>query len=414
LAKNKHIEIGLSAPQMSIYQDTSRFRAVCAGRRFGKTQEIKAELITVVGEPNQIAIYLAPTRPMVKKLMFKPLSEWLATYDYGLSNIDKTELTFEFKNGSVLYCGGAYNYDSYRGIGANFTALDEAAMMPEEVWGEVIRPTLSDTKGRALIVSTAKGRSNWFYPLFTNPYFSTHQFTTLQGGWVEEEEIEAAKNMLDEKTFRQEYEASFESTGNVVYYTFSDKNITDCKFNPFANTYLCFDFNVGEKPMSCIVVQETTKINVVKEFIYKYSNTEGMCESVKTWLDQQGFEGTLNVTGDNTGNFNKSAASRSDYQIIDFFFKNYKDYNKKTKATKSIRNRVACLNSLFLSASGISKLYIDKSCDKLIEDLRRVEWRENGTQLDDKDAERTHASDALSYFAYNYYPIDGVNKTLII
>ena len=55
---------------------------------------------------------------------------------------------------------------------------------------------------------------------------------------------------------------------------------------------------------------------------------------------------------------------------------------------------------------GERKLWIDSRCVKTIEDLHKTLWKESGQGLDDTDPERTHPSDMLSYWAYNYFPID--------
>jgi hypothetical protein len=328
---------------------------------------------------------------------------------------NKSEMSFKFRNGSNLYLGGAYNYDSYRGMGIDFVVFDEAADIEVEAWTEVISPALADKQGKALIIGTPKGKSNWFYDIFNSPEYSGHTCTTLDGGWVTAEELESQKRLLDERTFRQEFEASFETTGANVYYTFSDDNITTKEYDPTATSYLCWDFNAGDKPMACVLVQDLQGLYVTKEFVYRNSNTEGTCEAIDKFFKETGFNGTLESTGDSSGHANKSSASRSDYAIIEQYFKNYKGYKKpSTRPTRTIRDRVAALNPLFKSMSGEIRLRIDSRCIKLIDDLRRVEWRENGTQLDDRDVDRTHPTDALSYFAYNFYPVTNRSKARVI
>lgn len=56
--------------------------------------------------------------------------------------------------------------------------------------------------------------------------------------------------------------------------------------------------------------------------------------------------------------------------------------------------------------SGERGLWIDSRCVKHIEDLYKTRWKESGAGLDDSDPERTHPSDELSYWAYNFFPID--------
>ena len=72
------MDIHLSDPQGIVFQDTSRFRVVCAGRRFGKSYLAGAELINaaigvnkITGKPNakQTVVNIATTFPMAKQIM---------------------------------------------------------------------------------------------------------------------------------------------------------------------------------------------------------------------------------------------------------------------------------------------------------------------------------------------------------
>jgi hypothetical protein len=42
--------------------------------------------------------------------------------------------------------------------------VDEAALVPSDVWNFILRPTIAQTMGSAVFISTPKGR-NWFYDL---------------------------------------------------------------------------------------------------------------------------------------------------------------------------------------------------------------------------------------------------------
>jgi hypothetical protein len=77
----------------------------------------------------------------------------------------------------------------------------------------------------------------------------------------------------------------------------------------------------------------------------------------------------------------------------------------KTRRTKTVKDRVQALNAMFRNALGEIKMYVNPyKCPKLHKDLINVEWSESGFKLNSTNKDLTHASDALSYFAYNYYP----------
>jgi hypothetical protein len=126
----------------------------------------------------------------------------------------------------IIALRGADNYDSLRGNGLDFVVLDEYASMPPEAWTEVLRPSLADKQGRALFIGTPRGL-NHFYDLFQlakgedADAWAAFQFTTAEGGNVPLEELELAAHELDERTYRQEFHASFENIGEgLVYYGF--------------------------------------------------------------------------------------------------------------------------------------------------------------------------------------------------
>ena len=70
------------------------------------------------------------------------------------------------------------------------------------------------------------------------------QFKTIDGGFVSAKEIENAKRTMDEVVFKQEFEASFETTGNRAAYNF-DRNTHCVKAKELSSSlWWGIDFNV--------------------------------------------------------------------------------------------------------------------------------------------------------------------------
>ena len=143
--------------------------------------------------------------------------------------------------------------------------LDEAAFMDSEVWFEVIRPALADKEGWALFISTPDGTASWFYDLWCYvPEDETGEwqrwcYTTIEGGNVSKHEVEAARAQLDSRTFRQEFEASFENLTGLVAISFSDDNIsTEAKDISIQPLLLGVDFNVDPMSGICAVKDADT------------------------------------------------------------------------------------------------------------------------------------------------------------
>ncbi|MEO8373118.1 MAG: terminase family protein, partial [Candidatus Solibacter sp.] len=130
--------IRLSQPQSRIFLNPSRFRVVCAGRRFGKTYLAIPELVRKVwAKPNALAWYLAPTYRQAKQIAWRELKE--TGRDYLAEKPNETDLSVSLIGGGRIALRGAANYDALRGPGLDFAVLDEYADMAPAVWTEIIR-----------------------------------------------------------------------------------------------------------------------------------------------------------------------------------------------------------------------------------------------------------------------------------
>lgn len=400
--------IDLSEKQSLIYLDNSRFLQLVSGRRFGKTWLAMCDIIRwlINAKKNDTLLYLAPTYGMAKKILWNTLIDYIPrNILQGSPNI--SELCIRTIKGATLYLGGATHYDSFRGLQNLRKAwMDEAQDQPFEAWSEVVRAGVSDTMGSVWFLGTPKGMNSWFYDMTFDDNVTTYKYTTQEGRWVSGSEIELAKRQLDERTFKQEFMASFENYSGLVYYAFDGTQSTDKKFSLNADsTYLTWDFNVD--PMSCIIVQKYGDVyHAVKEFIIQNSNTKDVCIMVSDYFVKNGFLGNVFITGDNTGHGLKTSASQSDYAIINEYFPQSAGNRKFTKVCKSQRDRVQATNSLFRPMIGEPRLLINKEeCPKVTKDLRIVTWKQGGLSIDKKPG-ISDPSDALSYLPFNFEPVE--------
>ena len=188
-----------------------------------------------------------------------------------------------FQTDPVFGPYGADNYDSLRGDGLDFLILDEYASIAREAWPEVLRPALADKQGRALFIGTPRGY-NHFYELYQGaegkPDWATFQFTTEQGGNVCPQELVSATHELDERTYKQEFQASFENlTAGRVYYAFDrDKNVESQRYNPNLPFFWSLDFNIN--PMCSVIGQrDGDEVHILDEVVLPESNTESACQA---------------------------------------------------------------------------------------------------------------------------------------
>ena len=160
--------------------------------------------------------------------------------------------------------------------------VDEFASIDPEAWTAVLRPALSDRRGRALISGTPRGYDH-FYELYQgvqgDPEWSTFQFTTADGGNVPKEELESAAHQLDERTYREEFLASFENrTSGTVYYAFDRAgNVEPANYDRRLPLFWSLDFNVN--PMCSLIGQRDGEmVYILDELVLPDSNTLAACE----------------------------------------------------------------------------------------------------------------------------------------
>ena len=201
--------------QIQVWKDPRRFKVVAAGRRWGKTQIGRAWLLSQAMRRGAGRYwYVAPTREDAKDIMWADLKaacdpRWLREPPR------EGDLSLLLSNGAEVRLWSAEKADSLRGRALKALVMDEYADMDARVYQEILRPSLADFKAPALFIGTPKSY-NHFYDLFErgqNPEFTTWgswQFKSVANPCLDPEEIEEAKRESDPRTYRQEWEASFE------------------------------------------------------------------------------------------------------------------------------------------------------------------------------------------------------------
>ena len=390
----------LTSPQKKVIKDDSRFRVLITGRRFGKTYLAINELAKFASQPNKKVWYVAPSYRQAKAICWSVLKEKMINHKW-VKNINHSDLTLTLKNNSTITLRGSDNEQSLRGVGLDFLCIDEFADVNKDAWYEVLRPTLSDTKGHALFCGSPRGFGNWSYELFkqgeTNNDWSSFKYTTLEGEQVSQDEIEQAKQDLDLRTFQQEYEATFVNYSGMIYYNFSrDKNIVE-KYNKNSGIlHIGLDFNVD--PMSAVVcVIENDRIYMIDEIQIYSSNTNEMCDEIRTRYKSK----QIVVYPDPSARQRKtSAGGITDLAIL----KNF-GFDVKCKNTAPlVRDRINAVNSKLKNVNGKNNLFIVKSCKNAIKSIERQIYKE-GTHIPDKDSGYDHMNDALGYLVEYNFPL---------
>jgi hypothetical protein len=203
--------------------ESSRFSVVVAHRRLGKTvcmitQLIKAAMTDKSGSGRYG--YIAPYRNQAKSIAWDYLKHF--SMNIPLRIVNEGDLSIDFPStGARIRLFGADNADAIRGLYFDGVVLDEVADMRPDVWGEIVRPTLSDRNGWACFIGTPRGQ-NLFYELYMRGQSGTKDWKSIlfradETGILPKNELESARAAMSENQFKQEFLCDFSaSVDNIL------------------------------------------------------------------------------------------------------------------------------------------------------------------------------------------------------
>jgi hypothetical protein len=204
--------------QEAILTSKARFKVVACGRRFGKTETGKLDVLARFLQ-GQRCWWLAPTYTTASQV-WRDLKQ-AAGPAHGLK-VSEAERRLDLSNGGMLAIRSTWHADNLRGAGLDFVVLDEAAYMDASVWPEVVRPMLLDRGGEALFLSSPNGR-NWFWELYLlgldrkQTQWAAFRFSTLDNPLIAPDELDDIRHITTERVFREEYLAEFIDDNGQVF-----------------------------------------------------------------------------------------------------------------------------------------------------------------------------------------------------
>jgi len=389
------IEWQLNQTRKKILNDNSRFKVLVCGRRWGKTILSLMYLLKDPFQQGERRWFITPTYRQGKMIVFPILRQMFAGFNGA--KLNESEMSVVFDNGAELAVKGADNEHNLRGVELTKCVMDEMAYIKPHVWEEIVFPMLATTQGSVLFIGTPNGY-DVMYDLYSRgqsePDWKSWQFKTIDGGFVPAEEIIRAKKTMDPTLFRQEFEASFESTGNRAAWNF-DREIHVKQAEELSKKlWWGCDFNVDY--MTAVLACEYTDgtIHYYNEIRLKNSNTEEMSKKMKA------IAPNIECYPDPAGSARSTTSRRSDHHILrDFGF-----LIRAKKAHPSHIDRLNALNRKLLNAEGTVGMTIDPKCIHLIKDLEQVQRDKKGG-IDKSQIALTHALDACSYVIDYKFPV---------
>ena len=238
--------------QKQVIDCPSRFIVMMAGRRFGKSLISQTIALETAIDKMRVA-YITPTYAL-GKVFFQELLDLLPDNIYKKNEAD---LTIHFITGGWIRFFTGERLDNLRGLKFHLCIIDEASFIPdlEQGWLNSIRPTLTDYKGRAIFLSTPKGK-NYFYSLYlkgaaNEPDWAAFKFSTYDNPHIDKYEIDDAKRQLPEVVFEQEYMANpSENAANPFGSTF----IRQCTFPMSTHPPVVFGIDLAKSVDYTVII----------------------------------------------------------------------------------------------------------------------------------------------------------------
>lgn len=379
--------------------DTHRFVVASAGRRSGKTIRGKKKTYkrAVFNRPRHIwtprYAMCAPTRGQAKAIFWQDLKDM--TKDIHAAKPVETELfvTVHANTGSgvaEIHVVGLDEPARIEGPPWDGFEIDEVDDMPAGFWDEHLRPCLSDRSGWAILHGVPNGYGIIYDFSLLPAKDPDWRFLSWKSSEVmDPKEIASAMRTMDPKTFRQEYEASFEASSGRVFYAFDRK--LDCHEIPDAvmngPVMAGMDFNVD--PMTSIIFADVGDITYILDVIeIPGSNTAEMCGEIRARYGQR----CTDVYPDPSGRARKTS---SHVGVTDHTIIKAAGFTVHTRLTVSIRDGINAVNSRFCTADGKRHCVVNSKCGRAIELLERHKYKKDSSvPLDD---EFGHGCSAFRY-----------------
>lgn len=393
--------------QYEVYADKSRFRVICAGRRWGKS--ILAQLVILDWCLKSPGLYwiVSPTYRQGKQIHWRGLQQIIP--QSWIAKKNEVELSITLNNGSIIELKGAENPDALRGVKLRGLVIDEIASIRNWEWlySEVLRPTLTDYEAPALFISTPKG-FNHFHDLYQDGQggkedYKSWTFTSYDNPYIPRTEIDKARQDEGEDVFNQEYLAEFTRFTGLVYKEF-DINQHVEPFEHYKDSpgdYIFgLDFAVrGWTAATPCVIKSDGKIYILDN--YKVANETAkehepkIVEMLETYASMSKYTGYADPAG-----------WMKNQQKDDMVWSIADDYENLpiVRANNEVTAGINYVRQLFKQ----NRIVIHSRCTDLIDEITRYQWKDQpatqlGSHSEPEEVRKIndHLVDAMRYMLYS-------------
>ncbi len=388
---------------LDFHRRDQRWAVLVCHRRAGKTVATIADIIrraVMEKKENARYAYIAPYYAQAKNIAWDYL---LRFAEPSIVKANQSELWVELVNGAKIRLFGADNPDALRGLYLDGVVLDEYADMKPRLWGEIVRPLLTDRQGWATFIGTPKGH-NAFYDIYNeaqkNPNWYVKTLRADKSGLLPQAELEDAQSTMSPNQYEQEFLCSFEASITGAYFGEQMRQITDLErittvdYDPMFPCHTAWDLGYND---STAIIWWQTVYGEIR--ILDHHSSNGQPIPYYTGLLQQkedefGYKyGTHWLPHDARAKTLASGGKSIIEQIsakIDI------------KHLKIVPN-LSLQDGIQATRLALTRCWFDNRCEELIECLRQYqrEWDDDKKIFRDRPKHdwTSHSTDAMRYLS---------------
>ncbi|HQU42387.1 MAG TPA: AIR synthase related protein [Pirellulales bacterium] len=359
-----------------------------------------------------------PTHDQAKRIAWQDLLDlipdhWVPGGKRG-PNVSYGELWIRCifpRHHATLWVVGLDQPARIEGVAWDGCVLDESCDLRPGVFSRSVRPALADRRGWCWRIGVPKrtGAGASEYREFceaceAGEYPDGERFAWPSADILPAEEIDHARQTLDPRDFREQYEAAWETAAGQIFYGFSREfNCRPCQYNAKLPLVVSSDFNVD--PMTWVIGHAyPDRVEWFDEIWLRNANTQATLNLL--WSKYQSHEGGFQFFGDAAGQARKTSASTTDYLLIanDQRFAARGRTVHYTSANPPIADRFAACNAMFANAAGQRRMFVAPNCRNLIRDLEMRGYKP-GTREPADSGDVGHITDAMGYAVYRLFPL---------
>lgn len=400
--------------QESLVSDKVRFKVVPAGRRSGKTERAKRFVVREAMRLTGAYFVAAPTRDQVKRIYWNDLKR-LSFCSILPDNPSETALTIRFPNGSTISLIGLDQPQRMEGSLWSGGIIDEIADVKENAWAENISPALDTYNPEnpsyrpwCWLIGVPDGM-NHYYDMAelarsgADPDWKL--YTWHSSDILPADVIEAAKRRMSARQYRQEYEASFETSTGRIYEDYSKANYTDSTIEKHEQLIWTHDFNYT--PLSSAVgVVRGKAVYFLNEIVLTSAVAQQSALEFVEKFKQHENKKVL-IYGDPSGRAGEKHGHESDYIAIERVLKdNGWSFQRKVQlSTRSIKDGQNAVRAKIANAMGEVSLFVNVHTAPYVHKALATGSLKKGSTFLEEDGEYQHIGTAIRYFVDTEFPV---------